>query len=203
MRTSFLHLADTSLGYRDPGDPSVFEQVARQFRHAVDFAIEQRVAFVVLSGNLFSSPALEPDAFQVAIRGLRSLAEKNIYAIAVRGRNDIRLTPGAMSWYDMLAQDGLLMALEPEPADRQLNLRKWERRDARGSYADLGRCRVFGLHYFGSMSSLVIQALAKGVAAVDNREMDYRLVLLHGALEHFSQEVGPQLSYSDVLMLRQ
>lgn len=202
MRTSFVHLADTGLGYRDENDPAVFGQVAKQFRYAVEFAVEQRASFVVSSGNLFHAPEIEPDAFQVVYRGLRSLADKNISAIAIRGRREIRLQPGIMSWYEMLAQEGLLAVLQPENEESQLTLRRWDRRTGRGCYADLGRCRVFGMQYFGSMSGLFLQALAKSIASEDNREMDYRVVLLHGTLEHFSQAVGPRLSYSDVLMLR-
>ncbi|HLG71492.1 MAG TPA: hypothetical protein VK009_13780 [Chloroflexota bacterium] len=202
MRTSFIHVADTGLGYADPADPGLSAQVAKQFRHVVDHAVEQRAAFVVFSGNLFDAPDVEPDAFQAAYRGLRALAEKNVSAIAVRGRRDMRLQPGRMSWYDMLAQEGLLAVLEPQVQDVQLALRRWERRDGRGSYLDLGRCRVFGLHYMGTLSGLALQALAKAVGSVDNREVDYKVLLLHGSLEHFSHAVGPQVSYSDLLMLR-
>jgi hypothetical protein len=202
VRTSFLHLADTRLGFRDPADPTVFEQVAKQFRFAVDYAIEQRAAFVVFSGNLFDGPRLDPDSLQIALRGLEQLAEKNISAIAVRGQRDVSHQPGVMTWYDMLSQENLLASLEVGLGDGHLTLRKWDRRDGSGSYVDLGRCRVFGLRYYGSMSGRLVQALAKSVAALDNREMDFRVVLLHGLLEHFGDVFGPKLSYSDVLMLR-
>jgi|SRR5713226_7903913 len=202
MRTSFLHLADTRLGYRDPNDPAVFEQVASQFRFAVDFAVDQRASFVVFSGDLFDSPGFEPDTLRVALRGLSKLAEKNIGAIAIRGRSDTGGEPGVMTWHDMLAQEGLLAALDVGIGDGQLELHRWERREGRGSYLDLGRCRVFGLRYFGSMTSSMLPALSKAVAALDNRETDFRLVLLHTPLEHLSAAFGPKLAYSDVLMLR-
>ena len=202
MRTSFLHLADTRLGFRDPADPSVFEQVAKQFRFAVDYALDQRVAFVVFSGNLFDSPDLDPDALQVVLRGLERLAEKNVTAVAIQGQRDGRFQPGVLSWYQMLSQENLLATLDVSLGEGQMALRRWERRDGSGSYVDMGRCRVFGLRYYGSMTGPLLQALAKAVAALDNREMDFRIVLLHGQLEHFSDELGPKLSYSDLLMLR-
>lgn len=202
MRTSFLHLADTRLGFRDPADPGVFEQVAKQFRFAVDYALDQRVGFVVFSGNLFETPDLDPDALQVVLRGLERLAEKNVAAIAVQGQRDGRHQPGVLSWYQMLSQENLLATLDIGLGDGQMALRRWERRDGSGSYVDMGRCRVFGMHYYGAMAGPLVQAMAKSVAALDNREMDYRIVLLHGQLEHFSDELGPKLSYSDLLMLR-
>ena len=202
VRTSFLHLADTRLGFRDPADPTVFEQVAKQFRFAIDYALDQRAAFVVFSGNLFDSADLDPDSLQVVLRGLERLAEKNVSAIAIRGQHDMRHQPGVMTWHEMLSQENLLATLEVGLGDGRMALRRWERRDGSGSYFDLGRCRVFGLHYYGSMTSPLVQAMAKSVAGLDNREMDFRVLLLHGPLEHFSDVLGPKLSYSDVLMLR-
>jgi hypothetical protein len=202
VRTSFLHLADTRLGFRDPGDPGVFEQVAKRFRFAVDYALDQRAAFVLFSGNLFDSPDLDPDSLQVVLRGLERLADKNVSAIAIRGQREVRHQPGVMTWYEMLSQENLLATLEVGLSDGQMAPRRWERRDGSGSYVDLGRCRVFGLHYYGSMTGPLVQALAKSIAVLDNREMDFRIVLLHGQLEHFSDAFGPKLSYSDALMLR-
>src|SRR5438552_1354013 len=202
MRTSFLHLADTRLGYRDPAGPSVFELIAKQFRFAIDFAIDQRASFVIFSGNLFDSPEVDPETLQMALRGLHQLADKNIAAIAISGRTELPIQPGGMSWHDMLAQESLLVSLECAVGESQLELRRWERRQGSGSYVDLGRCRIFGLHYFGSLSGPLVQALAKSIAALDNREMDFRLVLLHCPLEHFSHSFGPKLTYSDLLMLR-
>ncbi|HEX6513182.1 MAG TPA: hypothetical protein VF157_12830, partial [Chloroflexota bacterium] len=165
MRTSFVHLAGTRLGFRDPADPTVFERVAKQFDFAIDFALDQRASFVLFGGNLFDGPDLQPDTLQVAIRGLRRLAEKNVSAIAIRGQRELWLQPAISSWYDMLSREGLLSALEPAIRPEQMELRRWERRDGIGSYADLGRCRVLGLGYHGSMAGPLLQALAKAIAA--------------------------------------
>jgi hypothetical protein len=204
VRTSFLHVADTRLGFRDPRDPEVFEKVARQFRFAIDFAIDHRAAFVLFSGQVFTGPEVEPDALQVALRGLNQLAAKNITAIAVRGRCELpSVQPrDRLSWHDLLAQEGLLVTLEPGIGDRQLQLSRWERREGRGSFVDLGRCRVFGLPYTGSMAEAMLPALAKAVGALDNREADFKVVLVPGVLENCSAIFGPRLAHSDVHLLR-
>jgi hypothetical protein len=202
VRTSFLHLADTRLGYGDPSDPSVAERVAKQFRFAVDFAVDQRASFVVFSGDLFSGPAPAPETFQSALRGLTLLAEKNISAIAIRGQAELHGGAGEMSWHDLLAQQGLLATLETPVHGSEVNLLRWDRRAGAGSYVDMGRSRVFGLHYYGAMTGPMLQALNKAVSELDNREMDFRLLLLQAPLEHFSRDHGPSLSYADLLLLR-
>ena len=202
MRTSFLHLADLRLGYRDPADEAVFGLAAQRFRFAVDFAVDQRASFVVFSGNLFDAPDVEPDTLHVALRGLSLLAEKNISAIGIRGRSDVRHQPGVMSWYDMLGQEGLLASLEPQVQDRQIGLERWDRRTGRGGFMDMTRCRVFGLHYYGSLTGALLQVLARSIADLDNRETDFRILLLHSSLEHTSDRFGPALAYSDLLLLR-
>jgi hypothetical protein len=202
VRTSFLHLADTRLGFRDPDDAAVFDCVAKQFRFAVDYAIDQRTSFVVFSGNLFASPDVQPDTLHVALRGLTRLAEKNISAVAIRGQADVSAPGGAMTWYELLAQENLLASLEVDVADGGLKLSRWDRRAGAGSFVDMSRCRVFGLHYYGAMTADLVHALARSISEIDNSEMDYRIVLLHGPLEHFSEAFGARLAYGDVLLLK-
>src|SRR5207253_3038460 len=47
-----------------------------------------------------------------------------------------------------------------------------------------------------------VAALARSVSELDNSEMDFRMALLHGPLEHFSDEFGAKLAYGDLLLLR-
>jgi len=198
-----VHLADTHLGYRDPADPDSFERAAKQFRYAIDFALEQRSAFVLLAGNVFHTSELDPATLQVAWRGLSLLAEKNVPAIAIRGRADLEHSDGAMNWYELLAQQGLLTVLEAETASEgQLTLHRWDRREAAGAYFELTRCRILGLRYYGLMTGTVLGALARTLNTLDNREMDFRILLLHAPLEHFCADAAAKLSFSDLLLLR-
>jgi hypothetical protein len=202
VRTSFLHLADVMLGRRDPANPEVFSKTAEQFRFAVDFAIEQRANFLVFSGNLFHRPELDPQTLQVSLRGLTRLAEKHIEAIAIRGRRELG-GDGAMTWHDLLAQEGLLAVLDAMPAgDGQLTVAPWQRREASGGCFDLTRCRVFGVRYFGGLSGMAVAALSRAIGELDNREMDFKILLLNGLLEHFAPMAGAKISFGDLLLLR-
>ncbi len=203
MRTSFLHLADVRLGYHDPADPrGSAEQLGKQFRFVIDYALEQRVSFVVFAGDLFDSPQVDPAAFQVALRGLSRLAEKGVAAIAIRGRHEVVRPGGELTWYEMLSDEGLVVLLAPQIRARDMALERWTRRELGGSFFDLGRSRLFGMPYYGAMTGVLLPALADAIVALDNRETDFRMVLLHAQLEHFSEEVGPKLSYGDLLLLR-
>ena len=190
------------LGRRDAADPDVFPKTAEQFRFAVDFAIEQRANFVLFSGNLFHRPELDPQTLQIALRGLTRLADKNIEAVAIRGRRELG-GDGGMTWHDLLAQEGLLAVLDAAPVgDGQLALAPWHRREATGGYFDLTRCRVFGVRYFGGLSGLAVAAISRAIGGLDNREMDFKIMLLHGLLEHFAPVAGAKISFGDLLLLR-
>src|SRR5581483_6769430 len=108
MRTSFLHLADVRLGYHDPADPrGSAEQLGKQFRFVIDYALEQRVSFVVFAGDLFDSPQVDPAAFQVALRGRSRLAEKG-----VRGVKRVLGTSGGAAWGLVVDRDVEVQALQ-------------------------------------------------------------------------------------------
>ncbi|MDE3076029.1 MAG: hypothetical protein KGJ86_11425 [Chloroflexota bacterium] len=202
MRTSFIHAGDVRLGYRDPEQPDSFAQTAGRFQFAVDLALEQRAELVLFAGNLFDSPAVDPASLQVALRGLLRLREKGIPAVAIRGSRDAGGSGSAMSWYDLLTQENLLTMLDAHPAGGQLKLVPCDRRAGAGGYLDVGRTRLFGLGYSGLMTGLLLGELAQAIGQLDNRETDFRIVLLHAGLEQAAPGDGPKLSYSDLLGLQ-
>ncbi len=202
MRTSFLHVADLRLGYRNPEMPKSFDQIAQQFEFVIDHALEQRVGFVVFAGNLFDHPDVAPAALQVAWRGLTRLRDKGIGAVAIRGQRDISPSGNELTWFDLLSQENLLSVLDASVSQAKLKLSALDRNSGQGAYQDFGRTRVFGLHYAGAMTGLLLGEFTDALGRLDNREADFRIIVLNVALEHFSDSPGAKLAYSDVLGLQ-
>jgi len=202
VRTSFLHAAGPRLGGDPPaeGDGAVSSSAA--FNFVVDFAIEQRSAFVVFSGDLLAGADANAAVLQLLLSGLNRLKAKGIEALAIEGQAERRPEDGGLSWHRMLSQDGLLSVLDAAVSRGHLDLPAWNRQRAEGSYIDLGRVRVFGLHYYGAMTGLLLAELADAMARLDNREADFRVLLLQARLEHFAGPTAHHLPLSDLLQVK-
>src|SRR5690348_6625634 len=78
MRASFIHMADTHLGYEQYGVRERFNDFSRTFWDIIDDAIERHVDFVVIAGDLFNKRAIDALTLIHAIEGLRKLKDRNI-----------------------------------------------------------------------------------------------------------------------------
>src|SRR5438132_13066893 len=88
MRASFIHLADTHLGYEQYGVRERFNDFSRAFWDIMDDAIERKVDFVVIAGDLFNKRAIDALTPIHAIEGLRKLKDRIIPVIAMEGNHD-------------------------------------------------------------------------------------------------------------------
>ncbi|MGH2519970.1 MAG: hypothetical protein ACRDF8_09225 [Chloroflexota bacterium] len=201
MRTSFLHAAGPRLGGDPPAEGDGTVSGSGAFNFMVDFAIEQRSTFVLFSGNLLAGPDATPAVLQLLLGGLNRLKAKGIEILAIEGQAERRAAAGGLSWHRVLSQDGLLSVLDAPIARGHLDLPAWSRPRAEGSYIDLGRVRVFGLHYYGAMTGPLLADLADAMSRLDNREADFRVLLLQARLEHFAGP-GGHLPLSDLLQVK-
>ena len=56
----FLHLADIHLGNQQYGLIDQFNDFGEAFLNALDFAIDQKVSFVLICGDLFDKTRMDP-----------------------------------------------------------------------------------------------------------------------------------------------
>src|SRR5690348_6799778 len=88
MRASFIHLADTHLGYEQYGVRERFNDFSRAFWEIMDEAANRPVDFVVIAGDLFNKRAIDALTLIHAVEGLKKLKEKGIPVIAIEGNHD-------------------------------------------------------------------------------------------------------------------
>lgn len=93
----FLHAADLHLGAQlkslgDKIDPAKAEYVRREVRQVFDdmvsLAIERKVEFVVLAGDVYDHAENDPGAKQRVYRGFRRLEAEGIRVFVVHGNHD-------------------------------------------------------------------------------------------------------------------
>ncbi|WP_407380804.1 exonuclease SbcCD subunit D [Methanobrevibacter sp.] len=92
----FAHLADTHLGYRQFGLYEREKDFYEVFEKIIDRIIEEKVDFVIHSGDLFDSSRPSPMALLTFQKGLIKLKNANIPIFAIAGNHDFAMRQGSI-----------------------------------------------------------------------------------------------------------
>src|SRR5205085_6067780 len=152
MRASFIHIADTRLGYEQYGVRERFNDVSRAFWDIMAEAAHRRVDFVVIAGDLFNKRAIDAQTLIHAIEGLKKLKDRSIPVIAIEGNHDRSYYRDGTSWLQFLCYQGYLILLIPTMREGVPLLETWQPQSMLGSQVDLlgGKLRVYGLPWQGA-----------------------------------------------------
>jgi DNA repair protein SbcD/Mre11 len=189
MRASFIHIADTHLGYEQYGVRERFNDFSRAFWDIMDEAVNRPVDFVVIAGDLFNKRAIDAQTLIHAIEGLKKLKEKRIPVIAIEGNHDRSYYRDGISWLQFLCHQEYLTLLAPIMRDGAPVLGQWQSDTMRGSHVDLlgGRLRVYGLPWQGAATNHSMEGLAEALASAHAEEesagIEYRLLMMHTGIE--------------------
>ena len=189
MQASFIHLADTHLGYEQYGVRERFNDFSRAFWDIMDDAVKRDVDFVVIAGDLFNKRAIDAQTLIHAIEGLRKLKEKGIPVIAIEGNHDRSYYREGISWLQFLCHQEYLMLLAPVMRDGTPVLSHWNRERMLGSHVDLvnGRVRVYGLPWQGAATTRTMEGLTRALESAWAEEeaagIEYRVLLMHTGVD--------------------
>ncbi len=216
MRASFIHIADTHLGYEQYGVRERFNDFSRVFWDIMEEAVHRQVDFVVIAGDLFNKRAIDAQTLIHAIEGLKKLKERRIPVIAIEGNHDRSYYRDGISWLQFLCHQEYLILLAPFMRNGAPVLSRWQPDTMRGSHVDLvgGRLRVYGLPWQGAATNRSMEGLAEAMAAARSEEeaahIEYRLLMTHTGVEDIVPRVQglpamaqfqPLRSHADYLAL--
>jgi DNA repair exonuclease SbcCD nuclease subunit len=189
MRASFIHIADTHLGYEQYGVRERFNDFSRVFWDIMDEAVQRQVDFVVIAGDLFNKRAIDAQTLIHAIEGLKKLKERHIPVIAIEGNHDRSYYRDGISWLQFLCHQDYLILLAPYMREGAPVLSLWQPDTMRGSHADVvgGRLRIYGLPWQGAATNRSMEGLAEAIEAAHSEEesagIEYRLLMMHTGVE--------------------
>jgi exonuclease SbcD len=189
MRASFIHVADTHLGYEQYGVRERFNDFTRSFWNVIDEALNRHVDFMVIAGDLFNKRAIDAQTLIHAIEGLRKLKEQNIPVIAIEGNHDRSYYREGISWLQFLCYQGYITLLAPLMQDGAPELAAWDKESMQGAYVDLlnGRLRVYGLPWLGAATSRGLEGMTQALIANREQEeangLEYRLLAMHTGVD--------------------
>ncbi|HEU5383299.1 MAG TPA: DNA repair exonuclease [Ktedonobacteraceae bacterium] len=189
MRASFIHIADTHLGYEQYGVHERFNDFSRAFWDIMQVAATRQVDFVVIAGDLFNKRAIDARTLLHAIAGLKGLKERGIQVIAIEGNHDRSYYREGISWLQYLCSEGYLTLLDPRMKDGVPQLERWSDHSMQGAYVDLlgGKLRIYGLEWQGAATARCMEGLIKALGEVHEEEqaagVEYRLLMMHTGVD--------------------
>ncbi|KAM3094819.1 exonuclease SbcCD subunit D [Phormidesmis sp. 146-35] len=198
----FLHVADVHLGFdrydskeRTKDFYLAFEDVLQKY------AIEAEVDFVAIAGDLFEHRTLQPNILNQAKLCLQMLKEQHIPVIVIEGNHDNRPYGTQTNWLKYLAQDELLILLEPErSAQGEVVYEMWNGES--GGYIDLDcGVRVLGSQWYGASAPGAIERLADAIQQLP-ASPGHSVMLFHHGLEGQIARYQGALRYNDLLPLK-
>ena len=188
MKASFIHIADTHLGYEQYGLRERFNDFSRAFWDIIDDALYREADFLVIAGDLFHKRAIDALTLIHAIEGLKKLKARGIPVIAIEGNHDRSYYREGISWLQFLCHEQYLKLLIPRMRDGAPVIAPWEQSTMAGSYVDVldGKVRVYGLPWQGSSTVRSMEGLAQALEAARGEEdagIEYRLLMMHTGID--------------------
>ncbi len=201
MRATFLHMADCHLGHRQYNSKDRQNDFTRAYLDIIQAAIDHKVDFVVLAGDLFEKRAIDALTLNHAIIGLERLKKADIPCIAVEGNHELAYYRDSIGWMHFLAERELLMLLNPQFDGGRVTLAPYEKRQ--GAYVEpLPGLRIYGIRYYGSATAQVVQGMAAGLATADKDGVEYTIFIAHTGIEDVLPRDTGGLSHRKLAPLR-
>lgn len=203
---SFLHIGDIHLGYRQY---KLIEREKDFFKAFLDIcrvgAIQKKVDFVLITGDLFNSRSISPQAFNEAIFVLNELKNAQIPVIAIEGNHDFKESENYNSlkgsWYEALAQNQLLYFLyctDPSNLEPLILNKKF----VGGSYLDLPcNVRIIGSKWQGFKAGSCFEEFAETIPKLPEAQSFKTIFMFHGGQENYLALNRGGISSSDFFKL--
>lgn len=201
MKVSFLHMADIHLGNEQYGRKERADDFARVFYHAVEYAVQQHVDFVVIAGDLFERATIDPVTFDQAFFGLEDLRRARIPVIDIAGNHDRARYGQGRAWVESLGLHGFLYYLDAA-TPQGISLVPCSPEDGTGSYLDLKGIRFVGMRYLGATTARGVEELGAQLAVLNTGNRPYTICLLHGGLDGVVPNYRAELTMEQLSPLR-
>jgi DNA repair protein SbcD/Mre11 len=189
MTIRFIHTADIHLGktYRNsPGEAERYEDFFHCLSGIVKDALNEKVDFVLICGDLFHTGQILPKTFAKTIETLQPLKEAGIPCIAIEGNHDWIHRRNNISWMEALSEMGYIRLLRPDRTeDGDYRFDPFDEETGVGGHIEIGGLNIYGLGYIGAQAGSHIERICNAVTTENN------LLLFHVGIWKYSPvEIG-------------
>ncbi len=195
---NFIHASDFHLGYAQYGLMERFRDYARAFHSVIQYTIDHKAEFILISGDLFHKRNINAPTYEQAYKVLSELKEKSpstgVYAI--EGNHDLAFYQDGKSWLEILNSQGLLKLIRLKEANGAKLM---------GDFVELDNVRIFGVRYLGSSTLSVIPQIAEEIKKINAANGEkYTILMMHfGMAGQMRQEAPGEIHYNSLLPLKE
>lgn len=181
----FLHCADLHLGKYAYGNPERFLDMMRAFSYAADYAIKEKLDFILISGDIFDARVINSATLSQAVSIFEKLSRNHLDVYAIEGNHDRAFLRDRDSWLHFLEGRGYLRLLRPTVSGQEILFDEY--REGAGCVANAAGVRLIGLGYPGASCGTYLQKLDEWLP----KSEDYTVLLLHAGFSYiFTEDLG-------------
>jgi DNA repair exonuclease SbcCD nuclease subunit len=189
MPTHFIHTSDIHLGktYRNsPGEAARYDDFFRCLSDIVKDALDEKVDFVLIGGDLFHTGQILPKTFAKTIETLQPLKGAGIPCIAIEGNHDWIHRRHNISWMEALSEMDYIRLLRPSRTpDGGYRFDPFDEKTGTGGHTKISGLNIYGLGYIGANAGSHIERICNAVTTENN------LLLFHVGIWKYSPvEIG-------------
>lgn len=181
----FAHMADCHVG--GWSEPRLKELTIKSFASAIDISIEENVAFVLISGDLFNTAIPSLDLIKEVAHQLARLKERDISVYMIPGSHDY--SPSGKTMLDVFEKAGLLenVVKIKEESDKKISL---------DFTHDKTSTKITGL--YGKRNALDRQIYKILDKESLEKEKGFKIFMFHCAISQFKPESFNAIHSQDV-----
>ncbi len=189
MNIKFIHTADIHLGktYRNsPGEAARYEDFFMCLSGIVAGAINEKVDFILVCGDLFHEGQILPRTFAKTIEALQPLKNAGIPCIAIEGNHDWIHRRNNISWMEALSEMGYICLLRPgRREDGSYRFDPFDEATGTGGHIEINGLNIYGLGYIGAQAGSHVERICNAITTQNN------LLLFHVGIWKYSPvEIG-------------
>jgi exonuclease SbcD len=189
MPIRFIHTADIHLGktYRNSlGEAERYEDFFLCLSGIVEDALNEKVDFVLVCGDLFHEGQILPRTFAKTIDVLQPLKNAGIPCIAIEGNHDWIHRRNNISWMEALSEMGYIRLLRPSrKEDGGYQFDPFDENTGMGGHIEINGLNIYGLGYIGAQAGSHIERICNAITTENN------LLLFHVGIWKYSPvEIG-------------
>jgi len=184
----FIHVSDLHLGKRQYNLKERYKDYFRAFQWVLNFAISEKVDFLLVSGDLFDNKNINPSVLSDVFYSIRNFKEKSslelnreIPMICIEGNHDNPIYT-THSWMSFLADLDLIILLAGDynKDNKKLTFHPYSTSNHRGGMIQIKDTVIYGLPYYGSFTKHMFPAIYQAIPKKSNK---FNIFMMHFGIE--------------------